>query len=118
MRVRLSGWVAGLDNPPDLAAAAHKARDAGFRRMDAYTPFAVEELTEALPIRRSRLPLIVLLGGLIGGLSGYFLQYYAAGIAFPLDIRGPSVRNLAKFFPVAIWMNIPAGALFGGLRRA
>ena len=55
MKTRIYGLLAEFDNPTDLVAAAHKARDAGFRRMDAYTPFAVEELTDALPIRRSRL---------------------------------------------------------------
>jgi len=111
MKPRIYGLLAEFDHPTDLVAAAHKARDSGFRRMDAYTPFAVEELTEALPIRRSRLPLIVLLGGLIGGMSGYFMQYYAAVIAYPLDIGGRPMHSWPMFIPVTFEMTILAASL-------
>jgi hypothetical protein len=111
MKTRIYGLLAEFDNPTDLVAAAHKARDAGFRRMDAYTPFAVEELNDALPIRRSRLPLIVLLGGIIGGLSGYFMQYYAAVIGYPLDIGGRPMHSWPMFIPVTFEMTILAASL-------
>jgi hypothetical protein len=111
MRTRIYGLVAEFDNPTDLVAGAHRAREAGFRRMDAFTPFPVEELTEALPIRRSRLPLIVLLGGLIGGAGGYLLQYYTAVISYPMNIGGRPNHSWPAFIPVTFEMTVLAASL-------
>jgi hypothetical protein len=111
VKPRIYGLLAEFDNPTALVAAAHQAREAGFRRMDAYTPFPIEELTEALSMRRSRLALVVLLGGLIGGLSGYFMQYYAAVIGYPLDIGGRPMHSWPMFIPVTFEMTILAAAL-------
>jgi hypothetical protein len=111
MKTRIYGLLAEFDNPTVLVAAAHQAREAGYRRLDAYTPFPVEELTEALPLRRSRLPLIVLLGGIIGGLSGYFMQYYAAVIGYPVNIGGRPMHSWPAFIPVTFEMTILAASL-------
>ena len=67
------GLMAEFDNPTDLVVAANRARLDGYKAMDAYTPFPIEELDEALGLKRNKMPLIVLIGGLIGGAGGYGL---------------------------------------------
>jgi hypothetical protein len=111
VKTRLYGLVAEFDNPTDLVAAAHRAREAGYRRVEAYTPFPVEELTEALPIRRTRLPLVILIGGLVGGLGGYFMQYYANVIGYPLNIGGRPLHSWPAFIPVTFELTILAAAI-------
>ncbi len=87
-RPPIHGLVAQFDSPEDLVRAAGAARQQGYRRMDAYTPFPVEGLSEALGFRPTRLPFIVLIGGLVGALGGFFLQYYSAVIDYPLNVGG------------------------------
>src|SRR5262249_49430887 len=79
-RGRYYGLMAEFDNPTAIVAAARRAYAEGYRRMDAYTPFPVEGLDEALHFRHTQVPLIVLLGGLTGCLGGYFLQYWIMAI--------------------------------------
>ena len=70
----LHGIMAEFDTPSALVEATNKARLHGFRNMDAYTPIPIEELNEALGLRRTRLPRLVLLGGILGGLGGFGLD--------------------------------------------
>ena len=81
---RIYGLLAEFDNPTDLVHAVRQAREAGYRRLDAYTPYPIEELSDALEFRRTRMPLVILIGGAIGCLSGYLLQYYCAAWDYPL----------------------------------
>jgi len=82
------GVMAEFDNPSALVSAARAARAKGYRKLDAYSPFPIEELTDALHLHKNKLPLIVLAGGVIGGLTGFFLQYWIAVIYFPINIAG------------------------------
>ena len=75
-RPPLYGLMAEFDNPDALLVAAQHAHAEGYRHMDAYSPFPVEGLAEAVGFHRSGLPLVVLIGGLVGGVGGYLLQYY------------------------------------------
>src|SRR5207249_4530762 len=81
IRPPIYGLLAEFREPEELLEAVRRAYDAGYRRMDAYTPFPVEGLAEALHTGPSRLPFIVLIGGLIGAAGGYFMQYYASVIS-------------------------------------
>src|SRR3989442_697706 len=99
MRPRLYGLLAEFDTPTALVAAAQRVHEAGYRRLDAYTPFPIEELTEVLHVRPTRLPLLVLLGGMTGCLGGYFMQYYASAIAYPLNIGGRPLHSWPAFIP-------------------
>jgi len=112
---RLYGVMAEFKMPQDLVTAATRARAAGFRRLDAYTPFPIEELSEALGHRRSRVPLLVLIGAAIGGVGGYFLQYWCSAIAYPLDIGGRPYNSWPAFIPVTFELTILIAGLFAVL---
>lgn len=114
-RPPIYGLMAEFENPSDLVAAARKAYEEGYRKMDAYTPFPIEELTEALGFRQTRLPLIVLIGGLIGCVGGYFLQYYTAVIDYPLNIGGRPLNSWPAFIPVTFECTILVASLFAVL---
>jgi hypothetical protein len=105
------GLVAEFANPTDLVRAAARARDEGYKRMDAYSPFPVEDLTEALGQRPTKLPLVVLLGGLIGGLGGYFLQWYTATQSYPFNVGGRPLHSWPAFIPVTFECTVLGAAL-------
>jgi hypothetical protein len=107
----LFGVMAEFDNPTDLLDATKQAYSAGYRKMDAYTPYPVEEISEALGFHKTRVPLIVLIGGILGGLSGYLLQYWISAISFPLNIGGRPYNSWPAFIVVTFEMTI----LFGGI---
>jgi hypothetical protein len=105
------GVVAEFPDPTALVAAARKTREAGYTRFEAYAPFPIEELVEAIGHHRTRLPLIVFLGGLLGGLGGYFLQYYFCVIEYPLNIGGRPFHSWPMFIPVTFECTILGAAL-------
>ena len=104
------GLMAEFDDPNALVAAAHLARLEGYRRMDAYSPFPIEELHEALALPHTRLPLIVLIGGLVGCIGGYSLQYWAAAIAYPLNVGGKPLHSWPAFIPITFECTILVAA--------
>src|SRR5687768_13861940 len=105
------GLMAEFEEPGDLVAAAQRAREAGYRRIDAYSPLPIEELHEALGFHERRLPLIVLVGGVIGALAGYGLQWWASTIAYPLNVGGRPLHSWPAFIPVTFEMTILIAAL-------
>jgi ActD protein len=107
----LYGVLAEFNTPDELLAATQRAYEAGYRQMDAYTPFPVEGLAAALGFQRTRLPLIVLLGGIVGGLGGYLMQYWIAAIDYPLNIGGRPVHSWPSFIPVTFELTILGAAL-------
>lgn len=105
------GVLAEFDDPNALVAAAHRAHHEGYRCVDAYSPFPIEELHEALGAHQTRLPLIVLIGGLVGCIGGYFLQYWVAAIAYPVNVGGRPFHSWPAFIPVTFECTILAAAL-------
>jgi hypothetical protein len=103
--------MAEFDNPEDLLGAARRAHGAGYRTMDAYTPVPVEGLAEAVGFHHTRLPLVVLIGGILGCLAGYFLQYYVSVVDYPLNVGGRPFHSWPSFVPVIFEMTI-LGAAF------
>jgi hypothetical protein len=105
------GVLAEFDDPNALVAATYRAHYEGYRRMDAYSPFPIEELHDALGGHHTRLPLIVLLGGIIGCIGGYILQYWSASLAYPLNIGGKPFNAWPMFIPVTFECTILGAAL-------
>lgn len=110
-RPLIYGLLAEFDNVDALVRAARSAREAGYRRMDAYTPFPVEEVTEALGYTYTVLPLLVLLGGLAGCLGGFGMQYYAMVWSYPLNVGGRELNSWPAFIPVTFELTILSAAL-------
>jgi hypothetical protein len=89
--------MAEFHTPADLVAAAHATHAAGYRRVEAYSPYPIEELAEALHLHHSRLPMLVLIGGVVGGLAGYALQYWTSVIDYPMNIGGRPLHSWPAF---------------------
>jgi hypothetical protein len=111
MAPAIYGLMAEFDDPNMLVAAAHRAYRAGYRRMDAYSPFPIEALHEALGLHHTRLPLVVLIGGLFGCVGGYLLQYWVSAVAYPLNVGGKPFHSWPAFIPVTFECTILAAAI-------
>ena len=94
---KIYGVVAEFATVDGLVSAAHQVTRAGYKRVEAYTPFPVEALHEALDLPRSKVPLLVLIGGLIGCAGGFGLAYWASAIAYPMNIGGKPVNSWPAF---------------------
>ena len=104
--------MAEFASPEDLLLAAHAAQAAGYRRMDAFTPLPVEGLAEAVGFHHTLLPVIVLIGGIMGGSAGFGMQYYANVMGFPLNIGGKPYNSWPAFIPITFELTILGAALF------
>ncbi|MFQ5961392.1 MAG: DUF3341 domain-containing protein [Candidatus Methylomirabilales bacterium] len=107
----LYGLMAEFDTPENLLAAARRAYGEGYRQIDAYTPFPIAGLAEAIGFHRTRLPMIVLIGGLIGCVVGFLLQYYVSTWAYPLNVGGRPFNSWPSFLPVTFEMTVLIAAL-------
>ena len=105
------GLMAEFDHPKALVAAADKARLAGYRQMDAYSPIPIEELNEALGLQRTRLPILVFLGGLVGGVGGFGLAYWTQVIAYPMNVGARPYNSWPQFIPVTFETTVLGAAL-------
>src|SRR5262245_43615557 len=105
------GLMAEFEEPTALVAATAQARREGYAQMDAYSPFPIEELHEALGAHHTRLPLIVLIGGLLGCIGGYSLQWWAAASAYPINVGGKPYHSWPAFIPITFECTILAAAL-------
>lgn len=105
------GLLAEFEEPEDLVAAAERATSEGYVHVEAYAPFPVDGLAEALGFRQTRLPMLVLVGGLIGAVGGYLLQYYTSAIAYPLNVGGRPLNSWPAFVPVTFELTILVAAL-------
>jgi hypothetical protein len=110
-RSHIYGVMGEFSTPEELIHAVEKVREAGYRRVNAYSPFPVEGLSEALGLKRNMVPLICLIGGLTGGLGGFFFQYWVAVIAYPLNIAGRPLNSWPAFIPVTFELTILGAAL-------
>lgn len=109
---RLYGLVAEFESPGELVTASRRAREAGYRRMDAYSPFPIHELTAALGLRRTKLPLAVLVGGLLGAASALLMQWFSAVVHYPLNVGGRPLASWPAFIPITFELTILFAAFF------
>ncbi len=100
------GVMAEFDSPSELVKAARAARAKGYRKLDAYSPFPIEELTETLHLHKNKLPLIVLAGGIVGGLTGFLMQYWIAVVYFPINIAGRPLNSWPSFIIITFELTI------------
>jgi hypothetical protein len=107
----IHGLLAEFSEPNELVAAAHQTHAAGYRQFDCYTPFPIEELAEAMGEHKSYLPLLVLIGGILGGLGGFALCYWTSVIDYPLIVGGRPFNSWPSFIPVTFECTILAAAL-------
>jgi len=108
---RLHGVMAEYAESDKLLAAASEARKLGYRALDAYAPFPVEGLDEALGLPDSPMPLIILAGGIAGCATGYGLQYWASVLSYPLNSGGRPLNSWPAFIPVTFELTILFAAL-------
>ncbi|MDQ3668085.1 MAG: DUF3341 domain-containing protein [Acidobacteriota bacterium] len=102
--------MAEFDNPSNLVAAARRTYEAGYRKINGYSPYPIEELWEAIGFHHTRLPIIVLIGGVIGGLGGFFMQYYLSVFAYPLNVGGKPFNSWPAFIPITFETTILCAA--------
>jgi hypothetical protein len=103
--------MAEFEDPNELLRAVRGARQAGYQKMDAYTPFPVEGLAEALGFRHTRVPLLILIGGVVGCVGGFFMQYWCAVISYPVNVGGRPLNSWPMFIPVTFELTVLCGAL-------
>lgn len=110
-RPPIYGLMAEFHDSDELIEAAHRVREAGYTRIDAYTPYPIEAVAEATGHHHSKLPLIVLIGGIVGAIAGYGLQYWASVIEYPLNIGGRPLHSWPAFIVPTFEMTILFAAL-------
>jgi hypothetical protein len=111
MKPAVYGLMAEFETPAELLAATKRAYRDGFRRMDAYSPFPVPDLPEALGVHDDRVNLLTLVGGIMGGLTAYLLQYWINTIAYPTNTGGRPHHSWPAFIIVTFEMTV----LFAGI---
>jgi hypothetical protein len=107
----LNGLLAEFADPDILVEAAGRTSQAGYRRIDAFTPQPVHGLPEALGIRGNRVAMVVLIGAIFGACVGYGLQYYMAGLSYVHNVGGRPVHSWPQFIPVTFETTILFAAL-------
>src|SRR5947207_15287813 len=105
------GLLAEYDTVPGLIEAAERAHELGYRRMDTYSPFPIEPAAEAIGFHKNRVALAVLVGGLLGGIGGYSLEYWVSVLAYPINVGGKPWHSWPAFIPVTFECTVLGASL-------
>jgi hypothetical protein len=103
---KLFGLMAEFSEHDELLRAARRSYAEGYRKIDAYSPFPIEGLAEAIGYEHSNVPFVTLVGGMIGGLGGYFMQWIAMGHLYPLNVGGRPMNSWPNFIPITFELTI------------
>ncbi len=103
--------MAEFDDPDALIEATQHAYDRGYRLMEAYTPFPVEGVAEALGFHRNRIPQAVFIGGLLGGIGGFFMQWFSAVVHYPINVGGRPFNSWPAFIPITFELTILSASI-------
>ncbi|MBV9392517.1 MAG: DUF3341 domain-containing protein [Verrucomicrobia bacterium] len=112
-RGHLYGIIAEFGTSESILNAASEVYRAGYRHLDAYTPFPVDDLAESIGKGKSLIAPIVFIGGITGGLTGYFLQLWGIGINYPYDIGSRPLNSWPLYIPITFELTILFAALSG-----
>lgn len=107
------GLVAEFGSEHELVEGARRVREAGYTRTDAFMPYPSHEVIEALGVRRSKVPLVILIGAALGALLGYSFQYWVSAVAYPLNVGGRPLHSWVSFIVVTFELMILFGAISG-----
>lgn len=105
--------IAEFDTPEALLAAANTAREAGFKKMDAFAPFPVEGLPQAIGVRDKYIPILMLLGGIVGSMWGLGVQIFAFGSSLPVNIGGRPYWSWPNYLPITFEATVLTCAVTG-----
>ncbi len=118
MAENLYGLLAEFDGPDELLKAARDAYAEGYRKMDAYSPMPIHDLSESMGYDKHRVPTIVLICAILGACFGFGLQYWVSVIDYPLNVGGRPLLSWPSFIPVTFELGVlfsAFGALIGML---
>ena len=106
----LYGVIAEFEGPNELVHAARQTYEAGYRRINGYSPYPIEELSDAIGFTHTSLPLIVFIGGLVGGITGFLMQYWIEVIDYPINVGGKPYNSWPAFIPITFECTVLAAA--------
>jgi hypothetical protein len=107
------GLLADFETPHSLVEATQRAREEGYTRFEAYSPFPIDELSKPEKRLGTEMPAIVFLGGVLGALGGFLMQYYLSVIDYPLNVGGRPLNSWPSFIPVTFELTVLTAGLFG-----
>ena len=111
-REPMYGIMAEFDSAQALIDAAKHTHEAGYQKIDAYSPFPIEGLAEEIGFHHNAVPLVVLIGGIIGGLTGYLMQYWISAIDYPINVGGKPPHSWPAFIVITFEMTILFAVIF------
>jgi hypothetical protein len=112
---KMYGLLAEFKTTERLVEAATCVRREGYRHVEAYTPFAVEGLANALGAGPGRVAAVTFVGGAVGAAGGYLLQWYAAVLSYPVNIGGRPVHSWPAFVPLTFELTVLVAGLSAAL---